>query len=317
MSAAVEEMRSRPGASRRRDSRPAGLQRAGYVAHRSPDPEAAAAFATERMGFSLVHVDADGRRYLAASGLDPYSLVFVAGEERGIDHVSFVVHDLDALDREEERLRATGAAVERIDPNPLWRSARAVRVISPAGHAVHVTPGVPTEAPMGSLIAPSSPPPAPICFDHIAILTPDVEAEVAFATGVLGLRESSRVDRPDGGTAVVFCRAHTLFHCYTIVAGSFNGCHHYQFTLKNRAAVLAACEEISKSQEIVWGPLRHGPGHNVAFYFRDRDGSFVEYSAEEELILDEGGYVNQNWSTADPAFADEWNGTTAPPEFHP
>lgn len=317
MDPAVEEMRVGAGASRRRARRPTGLQRAGYVAHRSPDPEAAAAFATEHMGFSLVHVDAEGRHYLAAAGLDPYSLVFVPGEERGIDHVSFVVHDLDALDREEERLRAGGAAVERVDPNPLWRAGRAVRVMSPAGHAVHVTPGVPVTAPMGSMIVPSAPEPAPISFDHVAILTPDVETEVAFATGVLGLRESCRVNRPDGATAVAFCRAHTLFHCYTIVEGSFNGLHHYQFTLKNRAAVLAACEEMSKRLEIFWGPLRHGPGHNVAFYFRDRDGNFVEFSAEEELILDEGGYVNQNWSTDDPAFADEWNGTRAPAEFHP
>jgi catechol 2,3-dioxygenase-like lactoylglutathione lyase family enzyme len=317
MDPAVEEMRVGAGASQRQGRRPTGLQRAGYVAHRSPDPEAAAAFATERMGFSLVHVDGEGRHYLAAAGLDPYSLIFAPGEERGIDHVSFVVHDLDALDREEERLRATGAAVERVDPNPLWRAGRAVRVMSPAGHAVHVTPGVPVAAPMGSLIVPSAPEPAPISFDHVAILTPDVEAEVAFATGVLGLRESCRVNRPDGATAVAFCRAHTLFHCYTIVEGSFNGLHHYQFTLKNRAAVLAACEEISKRLEIFWGPLRHGPGHNVAFYFRDRDGNFVEFSAEEELILDEGGYVNQNWSTDDPAFADEWNGTRAPAEFHP
>jgi hypothetical protein len=34
--------------------------------------------------------------------------------------------------------------------------------------------------------------------------------------------------------------------------------------------------------------LRHGAGHNVAFYVYDDTGTIVEYSAEEEIILNPG-----------------------------
>ncbi len=288
------------------------IQRAGYIALGSPDPAAAAAFAVRHMGFSLVHADDQGRHYLAAHGLDPYSLVYVPGA-RGINHVSYVVHDGAALRSAELRLRAAGAKVQCIEPNPLWRAGAAVRVMSPAGHAVHLTLGVRVDVPMAALVSPTAPAPAPISFDHAAPRILDVEAEIVFATEVLGLRESARVVAPDAGPVIVFFRSHTLFHCYTIVAGPYNGVHHFQFTLKNAPAVHAAYERMHDQGvvEVVWGPVRHGPGHNVAFYFRDHDGSFVEYSAEEEIILDSDSYIAQRWSAEDPKFADEWG--SAPP----
>jgi hypothetical protein len=61
-----------------------------------------------------------------------------------------------------------------------------------------------------------------------------------------------------------------------------------------------------------WGPLRHGAGHNIVFYFRDYTGSIVEYSAEEEIILNDATYAPRVWPTTDPRAADEWNLSHAP-----
>jgi len=33
--------------------------------------------------------------------------------------------------------------------------------------------------------------------------------------------------------------------------------------------------------KLIWGPLRHGAGHNIAFYVYDCTGTIVEYSAEK------------------------------------
>ena len=43
--------------------------------------------------------------------------------------------------------------------------------------------------------------------------------------------------------------------------------------------------------DIQWGPLRHGPGHNIAMYFQDGAGYWIEYSVEEEIITDDEHYV--------------------------
>jgi catechol 2,3-dioxygenase len=289
------------------------IERAGYIAICSPDPAAAAQFAVAHMGLSLVHVDGDGRHYLAGDGLDPYDLVYTVGERKTIDHIAYLVRDLATLNELQARWTAAGIDFERLDHH-LWRGGAALRVKAPAGHFVHVTTGVYTQTPQGFTVIPHEPPPAPITFDHAAPRITDTVAEVEFLTTVLGLKESARVVEPEGAIAIAFFRAHTLFHCYTVVAGPFNGLHHYQFTLKNAFAVQEAAEKMkADGVEIVWGPVRHGPGHNVAFYFYDNDGNIVEYSAEEEIILDAAGYIAQEWSVLNPKFADEWGST--PPEI--
>ena len=47
-----------------------------------------------------------------------------------------------------------------------------------------------------------------------------------------------------------------------------------QFTLKNPVAVHRAFEQMKErgKVELIWGPLRHGAGHNIVFYFRDYTG---------------------------------------------
>lgn len=296
-------------------SKPSTIERAGYIALRSPDPAAAAAFAVDHTGLFLVHVDDEGRHYLTGTGLDPYSLVYTPGEARGIDHIAYLVRDLGTLNEYQQVLEQKGISFERLDPSPMWRGGAALRVQSPAGHYVHLTTGVYVEQPMGFLVVPHEPPPTPISFDHAAPRIVDPEAEIQFAQDVLGLKESARIVHPEQGIGIAFMRAHTLFHCYTVVTGPYNGLHHYQFTLKNREATFAAYERMKAGGvvNVIWGPVRHGPGHNIAFYFYDNDGNIVEYSAEEEIILDAAGYIRQEWDALNSAVFDEWG--TTPPEI--
>jgi catechol 2,3-dioxygenase-like lactoylglutathione lyase family enzyme len=312
MSTDVAEHRAGVNTALKPITRVGELQRAGYVALKSPDPEAAAKFATEHLGLSLVHVDSDGRHYLAAHGLDPYSLIYLPGPA-GLDHMSFVVDDVAAGNREERRLRAAGAEVERIDESPLWRTGPALRLTSPTGNVLHVTPGVRVERTMAARTVPPQVSPAPISMDHIGFCTLDLEAEIKFATDVLGLQVSARITDPDGNLFVAFVRSHTLFHCFVVVSSTRNDLHHFQFTLKNAPAVHAACESFHAGGEVdvLWGPVRHGPGNNIAVYFYDHDRHFIEYSAEEEIILDDAAYLVQQWDTENPKTLDEW-GSTAP-----
>ena len=51
-----------------------------------------------------MHVDKEGRHYLGAHGLDPYSLVYSRGRQGKVDHISHVVHHIDDLLAAEELL---------------------------------------------------------------------------------------------------------------------------------------------------------------------------------------------------------------------
>lgn len=291
-----------------------GIERAHHVALRVPDPGAAAAFAVEKMGFLLAHVADDGAYYLRAHGPDPYSLVYRRGEA-GIDHIGYLVAEADGLHRAEASLRALGVALSPIEDHGEWRHGPSLRFRTPAGHEVELTEGLHLDVPVGASTPQPEVVPGPIACDHVALRAVDVDGELEFAATVLGLRESARIVAPEPGTLIAFFRGRWLFHCLAVARSSSNGLHHVQFTLKNPLQLYAAHEAMLEAGvEMIWGPVRHGPGHNIALYFRDGAGNFIEYSTEEEVVFDGDTYVPRVWSASDQKALDEW-GTLPPPEF--
>ena len=110
-----------------------GIDRGNYIAVHSNNPAAAAQYAVENMGLYLVHTDSEGRHYLAAHGLDVYSLVYTPGEQGKLDHISYVVRSADDLLAPEKRLTDLGVKSERIERSQLWRHGPALRFASPGG----------------------------------------------------------------------------------------------------------------------------------------------------------------------------------------
>lgn len=289
-----------------------GIRRAGYVALHAPDPAAAAEFAVANMGFTLAGRDDEGRHYLAAAGPDRYSLVYTKGSA-ALDHICYLVEDEAALEAAAAQLGRAGVSVARHEPSQ-WSPGRSLSFSTPAGHTIKLTVGSTPDVPVSA----STPRPAvggnPLVCDHVVVRCRDVGSELAFAADTLGLMESSRIEAPDATPLLTFFRANKLYHCLAVANSATNGVHHVQFTLKDGAAIFECWERMREEGkvELLWGPVRHGPGHNIAFYFRDHAGHIVEYSAEEELILDDEGYSPMRWSAEDPRSMDEWG--TRPPE---
>jgi hypothetical protein len=64
--------------------------------------------------------------------------------------------------------------------------------------------------------------------------------------------------------------------------------HHIAFEVKDFAQIQNACELFGqKSIPIIWGPLRHGPGHNVSTYHHNPDKHVVEFYIELDQMKDE------------------------------
>ncbi len=150
-------------------AQPLGIDRANYIAIHSSDPAAAARFATEHMGFHLVHVDAAGRHYLAGHGLDPYSLVYTPGEQGAVDHISYLLRSATLLSEAEACLSAAGVASERVQGSALWRHGPALRFKNPSGQIIELTAGVQVDVPMAALVAEPQVTPAPITLDHAVV----------------------------------------------------------------------------------------------------------------------------------------------------
>jgi hypothetical protein len=64
--------------------------------------------------------------------------------------------------------------------------------------------------------------------------------------------------------------------------------HHIAFELKDWAQILSACDFLGgKNIPLIWGPGRHGPGHNLYTYHRNPDDQVIELFAELDKMLDE------------------------------
>jgi catechol 2,3-dioxygenase len=289
-----------------------GIDRAHYTMVGADDPVAASRFAVETMGLSLVHVDGAGRHYLAAHGLDPYSLVYAPGE-RSLVHISFLVRGRGALDTAAAALADAGVDCARVTEHELWRHAPALRFTHATGATIELTTGVQTDLPLAWEVAAPRAVPGPITLDHVFVRAVDVAGSNDFNARVMGLRESARIVPPDDIPILTFFRAHTLWHCFGTARSPFDGLHHIQFTLKNDHALFAAHEAVrDRGVEIVWGPVRHGAGQNIAFYFHDAVGNLIEFSSEEELVLNDDTYTPDVWPLSDPRATDEWG--SHPPE---
>lgn len=296
-----------------------GIERVNHVALNAKDPEAAARYA-ERLGFTLEHATPDGTHYLSAHGIDRYSLVYKPGETHGMHHVSYLLTDEQALDRAEQRLLAAGVRPERhLDAE--WESRPALRFTTPGGTNIEFTAGIHTEIPVAHLIeAPTGGGPLPVVPDHVGIGAPNFEDEEEFLVDVLGQLHSSRINAPDGTQVMSFMRSpgRYLYHDIVLVRAPSTMLHHVQFSLKSVDQFYATAEALEANDvKIEWGPLRHGPGHNIALYFRDAEGYWIEYSVEEEIILYDQTYVPRTWSVTDPRALDEWDGPPPPDGIGP
>lgn len=291
------------------------IERAHYIALRVENAEAAANFAVEKMGFNLTYKNGSDF-YLEAGGVDPYSLVYKEGEP-GIDHISYLVKDKESLMMAEESLIKSGVEIiQRVSPSEEWMHREMLRFKAPGDNVIELTVGVHVDNPVGHITSSPSQSPGVISLDHVVSRIIDTETAEKFWTEKLGLKLSSKIVDPNNQEIMSFYRCHTLFHCFAMSKSDRLGLHHYQMTLKDSTSLWEAYEYMKDNDvDIIWGPLRHGPGHNIAFYFLDYGGNIVEYSCEEEVILDNDAYTPRIWSITDPKANDEWNSTLPPKIF--
>jgi hypothetical protein len=87
-----------------------------------------------------------------------------------------------------------------------------------------------------------------------------------------------------------------------------------------------ACELLAhRNIPIIWGPVRHGPGHNVAIYHRTADDLVCEVYIELDQLKDEelGYFDPRPWHRDTPQRPQVWArdtttiwGPPPTPDFH-
>ena len=144
-------------------------------------------------------------------------------------------------------------------------------------------------------------PDKPIQITHAVINSTDVEASERFAVEKLGFTVSDRTGH------MRFLRCNRKHHCVAFAHAQLASLNHIAFEMQDLDAVMRGMTRLREAGfESVWGPGRHGPGHNVFGYFIAPYGGVIEYTAEVGEVGDDykvGGPEDWKWP---PGRMDHW-----------
>lgn len=144
----------------------------------------------------------------------------------------------------------------------------------------------------------------PLKLGHLAFAVHDPKAIADFYMRVLGFRLSDWI-----GDFFVFLRCNADHHAVNFIAAKTVNMHHIAFELKDFSHLQTACDLFGQRKiPIVWGPVRLGPGHNVAAFHRNHDDWVVEFYAELDQMKDEdlGYYDPRPWHRDRPQRPKVW-----------
>ena len=146
----------------------------------------------------------------------------------------------------------------------------------------------------------------PFKLGHVAFIVNDPVVTSAFYERVLGFRVSDWVEQ-----FFVFMRCGPDHHTVNFLKADGQRMHHFAFELRDAAHLMESCDVLGRARiDIAWGPVRHGPGHNIATYHRNTDKLVVELYAELDRMSNEdlGHFDPKPWHRDRPQRPKTWSG---------
>ena len=139
---------------------------------------------------------------------------------------------------------------------------------------------------------------------HVAFHCEDVKKVAQFYIDVLGFRESDWM-----ADFFVFLRCGPDHHTINLMGTGSNRHFHTAFEVRNWGQLQEACDFLSlNGYKTLWGPGRHGIGHNLFAYHRSPNGLITELFCELDLMKDEelGYFEPRPWHRDNPQRPKVW-----------
>ena len=269
------------------------IDRLGHLALRARDLEAAVREAVELMGMREVARD-DSSVYLRV-GAEHHSLQLVAADADGLDHLGLEASGPAGVAEARARIDREGLPV--VSDGPLGTGVEdGFAFLGPDGVTYEIYSGMdggqPPYVPSGV---------RPMRLGHVTMHPTDPPAVAEFLQRVLGFRLSDRVG-PDG----YFLRCNAEHHAIGLFRGR-GTLHHHAWEVQSIAELGRLGDVLGgQRRRVLWGPVRHTVGNNIAVYFLGSAGAVVEYYADMEHIYDEGSFQPRVWSADDPWWYSMW-----------
>jgi catechol 2,3-dioxygenase-like lactoylglutathione lyase family enzyme len=288
------------------------VRKLSHATYETPDLEQQTEYYTDILGLTLVAKEKDAT-YLANT-IEHHSIVLRKGLEPRCTRLGFQIGPDDSLDEFERQTQNHGVRTTRkTDPEPAVRAMVAFEDLKGTVMEVFKRPEPQNQPFRRNGIVPHK-------LGHVAFHVTDVQAVTRFYCDVLGFRVSDWM-----GDHFSFLRCGVDHHTINLIETGSNRHFHTAFELRDWSHLQTACDFLSlNGYTMLWGPGRHGIGHNLFAYHRSPNGLITELFAELDQMKDEAlGYFEprpwhrdhpqrpKTWPT-DPSAANLWG--PMPPE---
>jgi len=272
------------------------VRRIAHASYETPDIERMVAYYTEILGLNLVEREKN-TSYLAST-LDHHSIVLHKGPAPKCVRLGFQISPNDELGEFERQLAEAGIKTERKrDAEP--SIADMVCFEDPKGTILEVFNNHSASGqafPTKGII--------PYKLGHVAFHVADVQAITQFYCDILGFRVSDWM-----ADFFSFLRCSPDHHTINLIGTGQNRHNHTAFELRDWSHLQSACDYLSRNgYSLIWGPGRHGIGHNLFAYHKNPDGLIVELFAELDRLYDEdlGYFEPRPWHADRPQRPKVW-----------
>lgn len=276
----------------------------GHTALRLQDVDATVEFLTRFLGLREVE-RIDGHVYLT-HGATHHSLQLIEADADAVDHYGLEASSEEAM--EEIRARAEAGGFRILSERPVDPMLPDGFVLEgPEGFPFEIYTGMPGGQPTYDATGVR-----PNRFGHVNVKSADPQRLSQFLVDVLDFRISDLFEPP--GT--VFLRCNVDHHGIAMFPAAGPGLHHHAWEAQSIADLGRLGDILDENGHgLLWGPVRHGVGRNIAVYFLEPGGSVVELYTDMEKIYDEIGHEPGVWSPEDPRYFSFWAPLRPGPEF--
>lgn len=252
----------------------------GFVTLETADLARQTAYYTEVLGLAEIGRTANEAFFAARN--DACSVILRRGEGARLATVTLRVPAEADMAQVERDLSAAGLSPKRsADAGP--GMPQRLSLAGPEGLAIDLireTPAVQAEARQGI---------RPLKLGHVAVTVKDVQRAVDFLVEILGFRVSDWM-----GDFFAFLRCGPDHHTINFLHGDAMRMHHHAFAARDFEHIKDTCDLLGKRRiPLLWGPGRHGVGHNIFTYHHNPDQQIVEVYTELDQMSDEAlGYFD-------------------------
>ena len=273
----------------------------GHVAIRTSKIEETLTVATEILGLRITESEGANTYLAGAASEVHHEMLYIEDDIDAVDHFGFVARDADALVEARERIVAAGYPI--ISDDPLEKGlGEGFSFIGPDGFIFEIYLGM-EESSLGQLGF------GPDRYGHINMHANDVIGMRDFLVNTLGFMVSDVV----GDGELYFLRCNPDHH--GIALGKGRGVlHHHAWQAQSIVDLGKLNDRLDAvNKKALWGPVRHGAGHNIATYFAEPGGNVIELYTDLEQIYDDNR-PPKLWTTDDGRWYSRW-GVYLPAEF--